>query len=512
MRRCARCDAGMNDADAFCMACGTKQPTPDSAGNRGDGGIQATSLACPQCGGTVGTGMRFCMFCGSPVPEPLRSVTGMPDDVGTSAGHAEGTARDDGAPASLVASDVDEAAVITPPAADASPDAAGADRTAWRDEADGSLTAEDVAGVAPTLVSAVVQSSVSADAPGVAADEDGVWGAVADAPQVRASGRGKRWIAAIVGLLLLVLVAVAVWWFAFGGNHRGSQDHSTASDMESSDMRPLHDRSDHGSSQGQAKDDGTGDEEKGTACEAVTDASLSDVRQDGDALVAHMRLSADCEGEKPIFDQSDVTVSLRDGDGIVVAAAVFDFSRHPVAFAGGDAEIALSYGPWQRWRPVDQIDTDDMRVVWRGGKRATSSAHVAERWSGAVGGDDIDAGTAENYAQSALTWQLDHDASGVQALRGHSTTQLSSKNYGMNANGKVWKYRDIYEQFLELRARHSQAVLLWGADYTYYTSNGRAADYYVTLSGETFASKDDATVWCPANGYSAGDCLAMTFE
>ena len=82
----------------------------------------------------------------------------------------------------------------------------------------------------------------------------------------------------------------------------------------------------------------------------------------------------------------------------------------------------------------------------------------------------------------------------------------------MDADGKVWKYLDIYEQFLTLHVKHPKIVLLWGADYSYYTRNGHAADYYVMLSGETFGSKDDANAWCSANGYDANNCIGMTFD
>ena len=88
---------------------------------------------------------------------------------------------------------------------------------------------------------------------------------------------------------------------------------------------------------------------------------------------------------------------------------------------------------------------------------------------------------------------------------------MSSKQYGMQVEGKTWKYRDIYEQFLQRRAKHPNALFIWSGDYPTYQENG-TTDFYVILSGEGFGSAADATAWCPANGYSTDDCIAVDLQ
>ena len=69
----------------------------------------------------------------------------------------------------------------------------------------------------------------------------------------------------------------------------------------------------------------------------------------------------------------------------------------------------------------------------------------------------------------------------------------------------------MYNQFLRLRARHRNALLIWSGDYPTYTKN-KTTDYYVILSGEGFGTTADATAWCSSNGYTSDDCLAVDLQ
>ncbi|WP_238552424.1 hypothetical protein [Bifidobacterium cuniculi] len=131
---------------------------------------------------------------------------------------------------------------------------------------------------------------------------------------------------------------------------------------------------------------------------------------------------------------------------------------------------------------------------------------------GALGGADIAQDDREKYALAALSEQLDEDGSDATDFYDHYTTQLSSKKYGMQIDGKTWTYVDIYRQFLKLHAKHPKALLIWAVDYPNYTKHGNAADYYVILSGESFDTVDAASAWCTANGYGTGDCMAVDLE
>ena len=111
-----------------------------------------------------------------------------------------------------------------------------------------------------------------------------------------------------------------------------------------------------------------------------------------------------------------------------------------------------------------------------------------------------------------MEWQVDHDELDVNRFYDEPTTQLSSKKYGMEVDGKVWKCSDIYAQFLQLRSAWPNAVMLWASDYSYYTRNGHESDFYVILSGETFDSKDAGKAWCSANHFGANDCMAIQLD
>ncbi|MBM6706871.1 hypothetical protein H6A68_07435 [Bifidobacterium pullorum subsp. saeculare] len=110
-----------------------------------------------------------------------------------------------------------------------------------------------------------------------------------------------------------------------------------------------------------------------------------------------------------------------------------------------------------------------------------------------------------------MDWQRGHDRSAANAFYSTYTTQLSSKKYGMEIEGTTWHYTEMYNQFLRLRARHRNALLIWSGDYPTYTKN-KTTDYYVILSGEGFGTTADATAWCSSNGYTSDDCLAVDLQ
>ena len=87
-----------------------------------------------------------------------------------------------------------------------------------------------------------------------------------------------------------------------------------------------------------------------------------------------------------------------------------------------------------------------------------------------------------------MSWQLDHDKTAANAF--YSNVHHSAVQQAImvcKVEGKTWKYRDIYEQFLQRRAKHPNALFIWSGDYPTYQENG-TTDYYVILSGEGFGS------------------------
>ncbi|MEE1295730.1 MAG: zinc ribbon domain-containing protein [Bifidobacterium sp.] len=295
-----------------------------------------------------------------------------------------------------------------------------------------------------------------------------------DATYTDGTSKKRLWaiVGAVVALLLVVGVALGVW--------RASSS-STSSKSAAS--------------------------ESAASCNAMPVADVESVKQSGTSLVADLSLrAAGCRDLQ--YRQSGVQVSLKDADGAVLASAVYDFARAPIAFSDGRASVALAFSARQYWRPVSEMGAaDGMRVVWQAGQRGDGAA--AGDVDGALGGADV--ANADRYAQLALQRQVARDRAAA-AFNEKWTDQLSSKKVGMVLDGRTWTAADIYEHFLTVRAKHPKALLIWAADYPNYTRYGHESDYYVILSGESFDDEQQAQDWCAANGYGSEDCLAANLS
>lgn len=319
----------------------------------------------------------------------------------------------------------------------------------------------------------------------------------------------------IITLIVLVVIMLAaigfwIWQSAHANDTAEPQDSSsqqqTADDTSSDDADDSDDKSDADAKD--KKDDK--DKKKDAKCTATPDVDVDDLTANGDSLVATLSLTAkSCETGS--YAEPNIGITVKNDDGDVIAAAVYDFSKRPITFEDGEASTQIAFNSRQHWQPADEISSPtNAKVIWQTNQKGEGKA--SGDVSGALGGASIDTSDNERYAQLALKRQLNDDASQTSQFYSDYTTQLSSKKYNMNINGKAWKYTDIYEQFLKLHYKHPNAILIWAADYYNYTKHGHAADYYVILSGETFSRADDATAWCSANGYAAEDCVAVDLE
>ena len=306
----------------------------------------------------------------------------------------------------------------------------------------------------------------------------------------------------IVGIIIAVLVVAlaagfGVWWFMLRDS--GTQSAQTQSTSQQSGKTKSGDSK-------AAKDD--------KPCTAAPDAELSSVDHSDTNLVAQLQLTSNCastkDGDTAEFKESDVKVSIKDDEGNVIASAVFDFSKQPVKFNGETANVALEFTTRQYWRPYDQIETGSAEVILQTGQSGTGEAGSAD--GDALAGSDIDSEDAERYAQLALSWQLKHDESAASRFYTTYTTQLSSKKNDMKADGKTWHYVDIYEQFLQQRIKHKNAILIWSGDYPTYTKADASTAYYVILSGDTVDSVKAGDAWCKSNGYGAADCAVVDLQ
>lgn len=424
-------------------------------------------MRCSRCGANVVEGDRFCENCGAPVAVqagPVCPVCGQQPEPGMRFCQQ-----------------------------------CGAELSASPQPAQPVPTAQPVPAAQPYQAVQQYAGQYGAAQPGAVFPPQAVQPPAQPSRPGESAGKGKKKTALIVGIIIAVLVVAlaagfGVWWFMLRDS--GTQSAQTQSTSQQSGKTKSGDSK-------AAKDD--------KPCTAAPDAELSSVDHSDANLVAQLQLTSNCastkDGDTAEFKESDVKVSIKDDDGNVIASAVFDFSKQPVKFNGETANVALEFTTRQYWRPYDQIETGSAEVILQTGQSGTGSAD-----GDALAGSDIDSEDAERYAQLALSWQLKHDESAASRFYTTYTTQLSSKKNDMKADGKTWHYVDIYEQFLQQRIKHKNAILIWSGDYPTYTKADASTAYYVILSGDTVDSVKAGDAWCKSNGYGAADCAVVDLQ
>lgn len=426
-------------------------------------------MRCSRCGANVVEGDRFCENCGAPVAVqagPVCPVCGQQPEPGMRFCQQ-----------------------------------CGAELSASPQPAQPVPTAQPVPPAQPYQAVQQYAGQYGAAQPGAVFPPQAVQPPAQPSRPGESAGKGKKKTALIVGIIIAVLVVAlaagfGVWWFMLRDS--GTQSAQTQSTSQQSGKTKSGDSK-------AAKDD--------KPCTAAPDAELSSVDHSDANLVAQLQLTSNCastkDGDTAEFKESDVKVSIKDDEGNVIASAVFDFSKQPVKFNGETANVALEFTTRQYWRPYDQIETGSAEVILQTGQSGTGEAGSAD--GDALAGSDIDSEDAERYAQLALSWQLKHDESAASRFYTTYTTQLSSKN-DMKADGKTWHYVDIYEQFLQQRIKHKNAILIWSGDYPTYTKADASTAYYVILSGDTVDSVKAGDAWCKSNGYGAADCAVVDLQ
>jgi hypothetical protein len=482
----------MDDDDRFCASCGTEQPLiapPAVVTNAAAVTAVAPAAAptCPQCGTPITADMRFCESCGARL-----SVVASPT-VAESAGSQANTGMPVGAtqamPMFAAAGAGAATAAAAPAATQFSTTPVAAKGPTPADKKNG-----EVPPMIPAVVPPVIPPVLPPSAIGAFATYPGGSGSNQDTNTQKQSDASRRRIIAVVcALLVLLAVGLGVWWFALHGSGSNNGAKRNASQTQQNATAQS-----NGSSKSPSN--------AAKACTSAPDLSLESVDHSNATLIATFSAQSNCTKKDAQFAQPGVTVTIKDG-GDVVASAVYDFSHSPISFSGGTSTVKLAFTTMQYWRPYDAIRTSNTDVTVQ--THGTPNGTVAPSDSGALGGANIDDAQIESNAQSALNWQLDNDADAANQFYSTTTTQLSSKKKDLQAEGKTWQYRDIMEQFLQMRIAHPKAILIWASKYSYYTARGFDANFYVILSGESFGSDDEAKGWCSANGLTADNCMPV---
>lgn len=110
----------------------------------------------------------------------------------------------------------------------------------------------------------------------------------------------------------------------------------------------------------------------------------------------------------------------------------------------------------------------------------------------------------EATAQSMLQQQVEQDRSQAESFVGSWLPQLSAKKPGMAADGVVYDYRKTWSDFLDKRAQHPDAILVWSGEFTGF----RYGDFWITMVPEPFSDGSSANAWCAGQGIGVDECYA----
>lgn len=110
-----------------------------------------------------------------------------------------------------------------------------------------------------------------------------------------------------------------------------------------------------------------------------------------------------------------------------------------------------------------------------------------------------------NDPAKALDQLIKGDRPSVKAdLNGKWVPQLSSKRLDLEAEGKVWKEKDILAEHQELREEYPRVQLVWSGDFASFKED----NFWVTVVGIGYDDPEEALSWCSSHGLGADYCYA----
>lgn len=324
----------------------------------------------------------------------------------------------------------------------------------------------------------------------------------------------------IASAALLAILVVALAWFLVIKPHM--DEAATTPVASSTQSQSQTDKDSSGSGSSKAGSSGESSDKSGSgskdssgqtakACTKMPDLTVTGASVSGGSLSVELSVEAasSCpSGEALQLDNASTQITVSDSNG-TAAAAVFDFSGDPVvADPGGSATITAKFGKGQFWRMPSEYSPDSSSLTATAKTVKTKgSSSSSKPYTGA----QADNGVREAGAKAGIEWQIAHDQSKADRFMTTITTQLSSKQLNMQAEGKTWSYQDIYQQYLDLQQQWPNALMLWSGDWPTYTKTD-TSDYYVIISGESFGSVQGGWDWCTSEGFGPDDCLPVDLQ
>ena len=380
-------------------------------------------------------------------------------------------------------------------------------------------SAEDIAAWAETPSGA--PSGFSAAQPAVEQDMFGAQMAAQMPPpqqqkQPSRSGTG-RLVAIIVVLLLIIAGGGGVW----AGNYFSSKD-----------------KDDDSTSQDKAGEGGNQNNGQADAAATSTATALPSGAVKACSSMPTFTITSVEDGQGELNVQGNVTTSCAEGDFLggssnqvliyssasptggadvdhLVASGTFDLSSDPLIIPNGGRAVTLRFGEQHYFRTAKDLDLKTLTVkpsFDRGSQSSVTSKSSTNSPMTMASSSNSNANQQEQDEQAAgdaLQWQAKHDRSAVMSkFLGKWTPQLSSKQVDLVADGQTWTNRSILAEFLKTRQANPNAVIVNTSEWSVFDVGG----WWVTLSGELYATADEANAWCDAQGYDSDHCLAKRME
>ena len=383
-------------------------------------------------------------------------------------------------------------------------------------------SAEDIAAWAETPSGA--PSGFSAAQPAVELDMFGPR-MVAQMPppqqQKRSSSSSTGRLVAIIVVLLLVIAGGGGVW---AGNYFASKDKGGDSSRDRADTN-----GDEGGQQNNGQADAAATSTAAAlpsgavkACSSMPTFTITSVEDGQGELKVRGNVATACtEGDflagssnRVLVYSSTSPTGGTDADHLV-ASGTFDLSSDPLIIPNGGRTVTLRFGEQHYFRTAKDLDLKGLSVRPSFDRGSPSSATSKSSTNSPMTIASSASSNANQEAQDeqaagdAIQWQVKHDYPVVMnSMRGKWTPQLSTKQVGVLADGQTWTNRSILAEFLRTRQANPKAVIVSTSEWPMFDEGG----WWVTLSGELYATADEANVWCDTQGYDRDHCLAKRME
>lgn len=117
----------------------------------------------------------------------------------------------------------------------------------------------------------------------------------------------------------------------------------------------------------------------------------------------------------------------------------------------------------------------------------------------------------EEIATDGLREAVAAGAPIADGIIGQWVPQLASKKPDVELRDGTFSKQYILDEYLGLKARYPDAILLWSDAYSSWRKKG-STGFYITLLPRPMGSKDAVRSWCAAEGLGTAQCLAQQVD